>query len=451
MASLYDAAVYDRSQPIGSYWETTTDAGKFGISASPLTQDACCDVAIIGGGITGLSAALHLARLQQADVRVLEAGAPAWGASGRNGGFCCVGATLLSNDGLLQQFGWQETRRFFQEQRHGIELVRHLADAEAIAIDAQGDGEIQVAHHPSRLAQLEMEYDFFSGVAQYPCQIWSEKDLAEYGYRSPSAFGALHVGVGFGLNPLKYSLGLAAAVLRTGARLHAHSPVQSWDKAGSWHLLHTPTGTLRARRVIVATNGYTEDSLHDGFRDRLLPVLSNIITTRPLTDAEREAQGWHTGTPIFDTRHLLFYFRLLPDGRFLFGSRGGITGGLQENERQRQAIVQRFHTLFPAWQQVEITHFWNGLVGTSLHRTPHLGYLVNDDPTVFYALAYHGSGVATATWSGRAIAQLLAGEIQTRDLCAIFRQPLKQFPLPGLRKWYLRSLYTAYQIRDALP
>jgi glycine/D-amino acid oxidase-like deaminating enzyme len=451
MASLYNAAVYDRSQPIGSYWETTTNAGNSALAPDPLEQDGQCDVAIIGGGITGLSAALHLAQMHQTDVRVLEAGSPAWGASGRNGGFCCVGATLLSNDDLLRHFGWEETRRFFQEQRAGVDLVRQLAEAEAIAIDAQGDGEIQVAHHPSRLAQLELEHDFFTEVAQYPCQVWSEKDLAEYGYRSPGAFGALHVGVGFGLNPLKYTLGLATSVVRAGGQIHAQSPVIAWEKYGVWHHLQTPEGTLRARRVIVATNGYTEDSLHQGFSDRLLPVLSNIITTRPLTATELKAQGWRTETPVFDTRHLLFYFRLLKDGRFLFGSRGGITGSPQESDRHRQEMIKRFQTMFPAWRDVEITHFWNGLVGTSANLTPHIGHLVADDPTVFYALAYHGSGVATATWSGKTVAQLVIDKIQTEDLCAVVRQPLKRFPLPALRMWYLRSLYTVYQVRDALP
>jgi glycine/D-amino acid oxidase-like deaminating enzyme len=379
---------------------------------------------------------------------VLEAGKIAWGASGRNGGFCCIGSTRLSNEELLTRFGREETGRYFQDQQEATHLVRQLAIAEGIEIDAQGDGEIVSAHTPSRWAELEAEHEFFTEVAGYSCQLWSHKDLAEYGFRSPEAHGALHVGVGFGLNPMKYTVGLAEAAQRHGVILFPHSPVTVWEKSGEWHLLHTPGGTVKAKRVIVATNGYTRDELHTGFRDRLLPAMSNIITTRPLTLAELEAQGWHTETPIYDTRNLLFYYRLLKDGRFLFGSRGGTVGDLAECDRRRRWMTRRLGEMFPAWREVEITHYWNGLVCLSAALVPHIGALT-EDPSVFYALAYHGNGVATGTWSGRAIAQIVAGQTQIQQLCAVVRQPLKAFPLPALRVWYLRGAYLIYGMKDA--
>lgn len=445
---LYHAVVYDRSRAIGSYWETTdtpVDA-----SCPPLTETQTCDVAIIGSGFTGLSAALHLMRDHQIQVHLLDAGIPGWGASGRNGGFCCVGAARLSANALLQKFGLAETRRYYQEQRQAVELVRQLAEDEEIDIQAQGNGEIEVAHHPSRLAELEAEQAFLNQVAGYPCQLWSRKDLAEYGFRSPEAHAALYIGVGFGLNPLRYCRGLARAVLKRGGIIHAHSPVEAWEKDGGWHLLHTPGGTLKAQKVVVATNGYTQDQLHHAFAGRFLPVLSQIITTRPLTPAELAAQGWHTETPIYDTRTLLFYYRLLKDGRFLFGSRGGTRGSLEERDRHRDWMQQRLGEMFPAWQGIEISHSWNGLVCLSMANTPHIGQL-SADPSVFYGLAYHGNGVATATWSGRAIARLVADQAPVETLCAAFRQPFKRFPLPNLRQWYLRSAYLLYNLHDHLP
>lgn len=168
---------------------------------------------------------------------------------------------------------------YFKEQREAVELVQQLAESEGIEIDAQGDGEIQVAHHPSRWTQLEEEHEFLTQVAEYPSTLWTKQELAEYGFCSPEAHGALHVGVGFGLNPVKYSRGLAQAVRKRGVTIHAHSPVERWEKEGSLHRLHTLGGTPKARKVIVATNGYTEDRLHPALRDRFLPVLSNIITT----------------------------------------------------------------------------------------------------------------------------------------------------------------------------
>lgn len=448
MTTLYNSSVYDRTLPVQSYWATTVELSQ--IHSSPLQDNQTCEVAIIGGGITGLSAALHLTRDHSIQTCVLEAGTLAWGASGRNGGFCCVGSTRLSNEELIKRFGRDETRRYFQDQREATQLVRQLAIAEGFEIDAQGDGEIVSAHAPSRWAELEAEYEFFTEIAGYSCQLWSQKDLMEYGFHSPEAFGALRVGVGFGLNPLKYAVGLGQAAHRHGATLFAHSPVTAWEKSGDWHLLHTPGGTLRAKSVIVATNGYTQDSLHPGLSDRLLPALSNIITTRPLTQTELEAQGWRTETPVYDTRNLLFYYRLLKDGRFLFGSRGGTLGSAAESDRCQQWMTQRLGEMFPAWTEVEISHFWNGFVCLSAALTPQLGSLTNDS-SVYHALAYHGNGVASGTWSGRAIAQIVAGQRQIDDLCAVVRQPLKRFPLAALRVWYLRGAYWFYQAKDALP
>lgn len=443
---LYHPNLYDRTQPIGSFWETTVPP-LLPTDITPLSQDTTCDVAIIGGGITGLNAALYLAKEAGIQAHVLDAGTVAWGASGRNGGFVCVGATWLTNHQLLQKFGGEEVRRFAQQQRQGTELVRHIAASEGIEIDAQGTGEILVAHRPSRWQALEEEYDFLTEIAEYPCTLWSQKDLAEHAYHSPEAHGALHIGVGFGLNPLKYSRGLANAVRQAGLTLSLRSPVEAWEKSGHWHLLQTPGGTLRAKQVILATNGYSDEQLVPSLRGTLLPVISNIITTRPLTAAELAAQGWKTETPLYDTRLLLFYFRLLKDGRFLLGSRGGTRGDQQERDRQRSWMIRRLGEMFPAWKDVEVTHYWNGLVCGSTTLTPHVGQF-SADPSVFYSLAYHGNGVATGTWCGRAIAQILAGRKRVEDLPALLRQPLKRFPLARLRRWYLRSAYAFFGLQD---
>jgi glycine/D-amino acid oxidase-like deaminating enzyme len=457
--SWYHPSVYDRTLPIGSYWETT-DA-PIEQDCPPLVQSQACEVAIIGGGFTGLSAALHLAREHGIQAEILEAGLPGWGASGRNGGFCCLGGTALSHQQLIQRFGLVETQRYYQEQRSAIEWVRHLADTEGMAIDPQGAGEIVVAHHPSRLRQLTEEQAFLIQVAGYPCRLWSRQELAESGFSSPEVHGGLHVGVGFGLNPIKYSRGLSRAALKRGVRIYGQSPVIAWEKIGTDHFLHTPGGTLRAKTVIIATNGYTDDRpsstphsppptpLHSGLHGCTLPALSQIITTRPLTASERSAQGWHTETPVYDTRNLLFYYRLLKDGRFLFGSRGGMTGNPTERDRHQAWMMRRLGELFPAWQGIEITHAWNGLVCLSATRTSHLGNLPQD-PSIFYALAYHGNGVAAATWSGRWVARLVAGKVTLPEICAVFRQPLQRFPFPFLRREYLRSAYLLYGIGDRL-
>lgn len=446
MKSLYPATVYDRHAPIRSFWETTV----YPLppqQTPPLTHSTTCDTAIIGAGITGLSAALHLAQ-QGEQVSVLEAGTPGWGASGRNGGFCCVGATLLSETDLIRHFGLAETQRFFEAQREAIALVQQLTETHHLSVDRQGEGEIQIAHRASRWAELKEKYDFFKSIAQYPCELLSPDDLRTLGVATAEQYGGFWQKLGFGLNPLKYSRGLATAAIEKGISLYAHSPVVAWEKdAEGWHLLQTPGGQVRSRRVVLATNAYTPESLHTELRGRVLPIFSQIITTRPLTLAEREAQGWHTDTPVFDTRHLLFYFRMLADGRFLMGTRGDMAGTLEARDRITRHLQRHFQHLFPSWQHVEISHVWNGLLCATYRLTPHIGCW-EPDPSVFYALGYHGNGVAFATWSGRAIAHLITQTLQPTDLCAPLRQPLQPFPLPGLRLWYLRATSALYSLQD---
>ncbi|MGB3491163.1 MAG: FAD-binding oxidoreductase [Elainellaceae cyanobacterium] len=445
MAHLYHPAVYDRSVPVGSYWETTVEPPQ----CPRLERSHTCDVAIIGAGLTGLSAALHLSQ-QGVDVAVVDAGYPGWGASGRNGGFCCEGASNRSGESLVQQFGIEETRQFYQEQRQAIALVKTLAESEAIDIQPQGSGELLVTHKASRQGELAALAEFLRQVALYPCKLLNRDQLAAYGFRNAEATAGLWIDAGFGLNPLKYSVGLAQALMRRGVMLYSHSLVQRWESTGGCHHLHTPGGTLRAKRVLVATNGYTGDRLHPAFSGGLLPILSSIITTRPLTLSERQAQGWTTETPVYDSRNLLFYYRILADGRCLFGARGGTWGSPADGDRRYRAMEQQFRAIFPAWSGVEMTHAWSGLVCMSANLTPQLGQLPEDE-SVFYALAYHGNGVATATWSGKTVAQWMTGEREPSTVSAIFRQPLRSFPLPHARIWGLRAVSLGYRLLDALP
>lgn len=446
MRHLYHPAASDPATPLDSYWAAT--APPLAVEVPPLASDEACDVAVIGGGYTGLSAALHLARDHSLDVRVLERAEPGWGASGRNGGFCCIGGAKVSYQTLIGRHGLEETRRFFAVQREAVDLVAEIASAEGLEIDRTGSGDLEIAHRPNRVRELEAHRDFMRETFGVECRFLRKEDLAAGGIANAEAEAALGLPYGFGLHPLKYARGLAAAAVARGAKVHGASPVEAWTTADGLHRLATPGGTLSARRVIVATNGYTPEDLHPGLAGRLLPALSNVLTTRPLTGAEREAQGWTADTMAYDSRNLLHYFRLLPDGSFLFGARGGVSAAPSTVPAMRADLVRHFHRMFPAWRDVEIKHFWRGLVCLARDLVPHVGRLP-DDPTVIHAFAYHGNGVSMGTWSGRAAAELAAGSRPDGEIVpAVMAQPLKPFPLPSLRPLYLRAAYAGYWVKD---
>lgn len=446
MRHIYHSSAFDPKIPVGSYWEDS--APPLAVDTPPLAGEETCEVAVIGGGYTGLSAALHLARDHGIDVRVLEAAQPGWGASGRNGGFCCLGGTKVPFSTLVRRHGDQEARRFARAQREAIDLVAELSQSEGFDIEASGEGDIQIAHEPRRVAELKADGEFMRDVHGLDCRFHAKEELRQAGMGMAGAEAALLMPLGFGLHPMKYARGLAAAAVGRGARVHGQSPVESWHKTGGLHVLSTPSGTLRARKVIVATNGYTPEDLHQGLAGRLLPALSNIVTTRPLTQAEREAQGWTTHTMAYDSRNLLHYFRLLPDGRFMLGARGGASAGPGSAERMKADIRRRLARMFPAWADIEISHFWRGFVCLAADLVLHVSRLP-DDGSVIHALAYHGNGVSMGTWSGRAAARLVVGVAPDREIVpAVAGQPMPRFPLPGLRPMYLRGAYMAYWFMD---
>lgn len=446
MRGLYHSSIYDAGRAVPSYWEATAPepVDRF----APLAGDETCDVAVIGGGFTGLSAALHLARDYGVDARVLEAGHIGWGASGRNGGFCCLAATKLSPDAMIKDYGLEETKRFYAAQLDGIELVKALGEDEGIDFDRQGDGLYIVAHHPSRVAELRAEGEAMTRHFGVACELHSSRAFQEIGHGGTEQHGALHMAAGFGIHPLKFTLGLGAAAARRGAKLHPHSEVTAWDKADGWHRLTTAGGTLRARRVILACNGFIKEGLDRRFDARLLPVLSNIVVTRPLSDEELSAESWHTETPTVNTRQMLFYYRLLTDKRFLIGARGDTTGRPEDGERMRIWLTRRVGEVFPAWRDVEMDYFWRGLVCMTRDLRPAIGRL-DDDPSVFYGFGYHGNGVNTAPWAGRTLAHLIAGSNEAQpDLPRALSGLPPRFPLPGLRTLYLRGALHYYRWKD---
>jgi glycine/D-amino acid oxidase-like deaminating enzyme len=431
--------------PVESYWEASADP--LNLSLEPLSGNLQCDVAIIGGGFTGLSAAIELAGAGL-DVAVLEAGHIGWGASGRNGGFACLGSHKLGQSGILAKYGEDETRRYYRAMVDAI--ARVTSNLQDYGIDAwkAGEGDMSLAHLPNRVADLHNEKTFLKRILGEEAVLFSKEELRQQGSYGPEFYGGLKHSIGFGIHPLNYARGLARAAHKAGARLLPHSRVTRWEQHGGTHRLWTTAGTVSARRVLVATNGYTPENISKLHKGKLLPAMSNIIVTRPLTEDEKQEQGWTSNIMSSDSRNLLHYFRLLPNNRFMFGGRGGTNSSNPSAADYQAQITREFHEMFPAWANVEITHFWRGFVCLSKDLVPYIGAL-DDGKSVWTSIAYHGSGLAMASYAGRAVARMMVNEKARDEVPSIITRRLAKFPLPMFRPFYLKGAYMWYARQDA--
>ncbi len=440
MKRLWEPRAYGDGPRAGCAWRLDGDW-------PGLDGDRDTDIAVIGGGYTGLSAALHLARAGE-QVTVLEARAPGWGASGRNGGFCCLGGARVADATLVRRHGPGADDAWFAAEMRAVDLVAELIDRCGIETARHSDGELVLAHRPRVMRRFQAERARLArrGVG---AEILARAALKERGLYAAGSHGGLHIRKGFALDPGAYAAGLARTAEAAGADIRAPAPVTSFTPERKGFRLATPTGTLRARRLLVATGGYSGEDLPPWLAGRLLPVQSSVIVTRPLSAAELAAQGWTSDLMAYDSRLLLHYFRLMPDGRFLFGMRGGTRATPAAEARIARRIRADFAAMFPAWAGVEIAHEWSGLITLTARGTPFVGP-VPGLANAWAALAYHGNGVAMATYAGALAADLIRGRAPGLPFPDAMKTPLVRFPFAPARRALFAAAHPVLEMLDRL-
>ncbi|MCW8832317.1 MAG: FAD-binding oxidoreductase [Colwellia sp.] len=395
-----------------------------------LEQDIDVDVAIIGAGYTGLSCALHLAREQGIKAHVFEANQTAWGCSGRNAGFILKSSGRKPYATMQKQWGEEVMRGIYHEMCSGVDTVNSLI-SEGIDCDQQEAGYIKVAHKPSMFHSLQAQAILQQKMFGYDVQVLSKHELHENYMADENAHGAIRYQDGFGLNPLKLAWGYQKLARQAGVKVHTATPVSFVnDKHDKDVLLLTPKGTITAKKVVIATNGYTPKGFHPLVTNRTLPVLSQIIVTEPLSEAQLAACNFLTTNVVMDTRALKYYYRKLPDNRILFGGRGAITGEKADDPYYAQRLLSVLKTSFPALHNLNYSYAWSGWICMALDDLPHL--YQSDDNKIFYSMGYCGSGVSFSVQAGKRLAEKVAGK-QVPNL-PLYQKALPKFPFAPLRR-----------------
>jgi gamma-glutamylputrescine oxidase len=405
-----------------------------------------CDVAIVGGGLAGLSAAIEL-RQRGFDVALLEAREMGWGASGRNGGqaihgLACEPATIEA------QLGADEAKRVFAMSIEALDLIRQRCAQFDIDCDWR-DGYLGVATSERKARALRIDADMMATRYDYPLRWIDAHDLPQW-IASPRYVAAVHDPRSGHLHPLKYCLGLARAAAGLGVRLHEQSSVSRIDSGRTGVTLHTANGArLRARQLLLAGNVYLQElapALAPQLAARIMPVGTYIVCSKAMP-AEQARALIPCGAAVCDTNFVLDYFRTTADHRLLYGGRVSYSTATPTN--LAASMARRMAATFPQLHGVEVEYAWGGFVDISMNRAPDFGRVPALGDQVYYLQGFSGHGLALTGLAGKLVAEAMAGDASRFDTFA----RLQHRPFPGGRALRTPALVLGmayYRLKDML-
>jgi glycine/D-amino acid oxidase-like deaminating enzyme len=423
-----------------NFWLTTARMPQTD-RARPLPERV--DVAVIGAGFTGLSAARTLAK-RGATVAVLEAETIGWGASSRNGGMVLTGLKLGVNK-LIARYGRERARRMYAASVASMDCVEQLVRDESIDCDFSRCGHLEVACKQKHFDDYARQVEVIAREFNHQLRTVPRNGLqTEIG--SSIYYGGMVDEASAGLNPARYVAGLARAATKAGAEIFEGTRVEKIERearqaALGWRVT-TSRGILPACDVFVGTSGYT-GAATPVLRKKIVPIGSYIIATEVLPAAlGRELSP--RNRMIYDSKNYLYYYRLTPDNRMLFGGRAAFFPETGDSIRKSADILRRgMIEVYPQLRDVRVEYVWGGTLDFAFDIMPHAGQMDG----IYYAVGYAGHGVAMATWQGQKIAVLIAGEKP--------ENPFVDIPFPGAplglysgRPWFLPFAGAWYKFLD---
>jgi glycine/D-amino acid oxidase-like deaminating enzyme len=414
------------------WWDAAEPEG-----TPPDDLPAQIEVAIIGGGFTGLNAALVLAKAGK-QVAVFDAEAPGWGASSRNGGILGPGYAFL-DAGLA--YGPDVARRILEESLASLQYVKDVVAAEQINCDLAVVGYFKGAMTPRIYDSLGRYIDRVRRAL--PCDAYLvPKAEQRHEIGTDLYHGGMVIPGYAGIHPAKYVRGLAQATQRAGAAVYGHARVTDLRAEGGEFTFKVGRRDIRAKQVLLATNGY-QDGLSPLLKRRIMPVGSGLIATEPLEPALMN-RLMPKQRMLAGSQRVVRYYRPSPDGtRIIFGGRvlnmnGEPSVSVASAAYVRSLLLQ----VFPELAETRISHYWHGTLGFTFDHLPHVGAVDG----VFFAAGYNGTGVARASWLGSRIAHQMLGS----DLGRTVYGDLKFNTRPYFygKSWFLPAAVTYYDIRD---
>jgi glycine/D-amino acid oxidase-like deaminating enzyme len=406
-----------------------------------LDGDITTDIVIIGGGFTGLNAAWALAQRGVA-CTVLEANDASWGASGRNGGMAVLRYKKAWST-LAETFGDGPTRDLYALIHEAVDTLERNVSELGIECGFKRYGHITAANGPRAVAMLAADCRWLADRLgdRVPQLLDAEQAYALMGTRA--YYGGYLDPRAAGIQPLDYGRGFAAALAERGVPIYCETPAQQIVVEPDHVVVTTPGGEVRARKVLVCSNAYTDlQDVAPSLATRIVAVSTSVVTTAPLPEAilRTVLPQEHLVT---DTRHLVNYFRRAPGDRLLFGGRGSLTG--KENPEVYDGLIAKLRATYPQLGDTPIDHRWSGKVAVTLDDFPHLGALGD---RVLFALGYGGRGVALTNLLGRHLALHALGE--WKNLGPMSEASFRPIPFHGLRIPAMNVVATYYKLRDKL-
>ncbi|EED32266.1 gamma-glutamylputrescine oxidoreductase [gamma proteobacterium NOR5-3] len=416
------------------YAATANFTDRFPALAGNLSSDVC----IVGGGYTGLSAAIHL-RKRGYSVTLLEANRLGWGASGRNGGH--VGTGQRADQHILEKMvGKQRAKMLWDLGLEGVHTVCELIDEFNIQCELK-KGNLHTASTKKAAAELREEVDHLRAVYDYGDLRYIETEELAQMTSAQGFHGAILDTAARHLHPLNYCLGLARAARELGVTLHENSRVTHYEE-NAHVLVHTDSGQVKCEHLLLACNGYL-GKLEPRVAGQIMPINNYVIATEPLSEATAR-QLIRDDTSMSDSRFVINYWKLSADNRLLFGGGESYTSRFPKDI---PAFVRPYMLeIYPELADTTIEYGWGGTLAITLNRMPALGRV---SPRVLYAHGYSGHGVPIATLAGKLLAETIAGTAERFDVMA--NVPTPKFPGGTLLRWpglVAGMLY--YSLRDRL-